>query len=99
MPVCSYLVFPRPGASGLAGRLATLPGCLVTPAENAEVLILVTETADETADEELRDTLRLEDDIQCLVLTFGEVDQDPGPRARWNRNCQKGHATAHRRGR
>jgi len=77
MPICSYLVIPGPaGTRSLAPRLAALPGCEVVPAENAEVLILVTETDGSEADERLRREIESLEDVQALVLTFGEVDPD-----------------------
>jgi nitrate reductase NapAB chaperone NapD len=75
MAICSYLVMPEPGqADALRERLASIPGCEVVPAENAELLLLVTETADRAGDEALRDRLEALDGIQALVLTFGEVE-------------------------
>jgi nitrate reductase NapAB chaperone NapD len=81
MAVCSYLVIPdtRTPARALAGRLAGVPGCEVTPAENREVLVLVTET--ETAEEEraLRARLEAVEGVAALVFTFGEIDPDAPP--------------------
>jgi nitrate reductase NapAB chaperone NapD len=75
MAICSYLVMPEPGqADALRERLASLPGCEVTPAENADLLLLVTEAADRAADEALRGRLEALDGIQAMVLTFGEVE-------------------------
>ncbi|HJP30270.1 MAG TPA: hypothetical protein QGF95_06920 [Candidatus Latescibacteria bacterium] len=75
MPVCSYLVFPQPDAEGLAARLAALPGCETMPADNADLLILVTDTPDPEAEEELQDKLQNVPGIQCMVLTFGDIDE------------------------
>lgn len=81
MPVCSYLVFPRSAPAELAQRLRRLPGCEVTPADNADLLILVTDTADDDSEQTLQQQLRDESDIQCMVLTFGDIDDQPGPQA------------------
>jgi nitrate reductase NapAB chaperone NapD len=75
MPICSYLVIPEPGqADALRQRLVTLPGCEVLPAENRDLLVLVTETADRAADDGLRHRIEALDGIQALVLTFAEVE-------------------------
>lgn len=77
MPVCSYLVVPRAGAgSEVARRMAALPGCDVTRAENRDVLLLVTDTPGPDEDRELRRTLESMEGIQALVLAFGEIDPD-----------------------
>lgn len=75
MPICSYLVFPKPGAeSTLAQTLTGLPGCELIPAENRDdVMVLVTETQSKSDAKELEEKLKEIQDIQCLVLTFGEV--------------------------
>lgn len=77
MPICSYVVIPARGTShGLAARLAALPGCDVAPAENADLLLLVTETDGPEADERLRSEIEGMEEVDALVLTFGEVDPD-----------------------
>lgn len=79
MPVCSYLVFPRPGATKAAAHdLSTLPGCSIARAENRDdLMVLVTETGDDDVEAELQESLAQIEAIQCLVLTFGEVDREP----------------------
>jgi nitrate reductase NapAB chaperone NapD len=75
--ICSYLVIPEDGASVLvAERLATLPGCDVVPAENRDVLILVTDTPGLEEESALRRRVEALDGIQALLLTFGEIDPD-----------------------
>ncbi len=77
MPVCSYLVFPAEGRhEPVQQTLEAIPGCEVTPARGAEVMILVTDTEDGAAESTLRERLDAVQDIQCLVLVFGEVDAD-----------------------
>ena len=45
MPVFSYLAYPVPGAKKeLLNDLAALDYCEATPADNQEILILVTDT-------------------------------------------------------
>ena len=77
MPICSYLVIPEHGASQrVAGRLAALPGCDVVPAENRDVLVLVTDTPGFEEESALRREVEALDGIQALLLTFGEIDPD-----------------------
>jgi nitrate reductase NapAB chaperone NapD len=78
MAICSYIVIPAPESIGaVADRLARLPGCAVVPAENRDVLLLVTETATDAEEEALRRALERTDGIQTLMLTFGEIDSPP----------------------
>ncbi len=77
MPICSYLVISEDGASEhVAERLAALPGCDVVPAENRDVLILVTDTLGLEEEGALRRKVEALDGIQGLLLTFGEIDPD-----------------------
>ena len=45
------------------------------PAENRELLLLITETNDETEETKLQNSLKKINEIQCLALTFGSVNQ------------------------
>jgi len=77
VPVCSYVVVPRPGkAASVASDLARIDGCEVAPAENAEMLLLVTSTASLDEDAALRREVEALGGIQALLMTFGEVDPD-----------------------
>jgi nitrate reductase NapAB chaperone NapD len=77
MSVCSYLVIPAAGtAKAVARRLAAIPGCEVTPAENRDVLVLVTETEGRDEEKALRATVEGVEGVMALVLTFGEIDPD-----------------------
>jgi hypothetical protein len=50
MPVFSYLAYPVAGAKeALLSELAALDYCEATPADNQEILILVTDTPDENS--------------------------------------------------
>jgi len=83
MPVCGYVVLPRAGQAGsTAQELSRLPGCQVYPAENRELLLLVTDTDSFSADEALRARVEALDGVQALLLTFGEIqpaDADSNP--------------------
>ncbi len=79
MPVCSYLVIPqRHSADDLATRLTELPGCDVVAACNRDVLLLVTDTPGPREDRALRERIEGMEEVQALVLSFGEVDPDTG---------------------
>jgi nitrate reductase NapAB chaperone NapD len=77
MPVCSYLVIPEEGATEeVAARLGALPGCDVAPAENRDLLLLVTDTPGPEEDTALRDRLEAMEGIHALILAFGEIDPE-----------------------
>lgn len=76
MPVFSYLAYPEPGAKqDLLNDLATLDHCEVIPAENEEILILVTDTPDEKAEKRLQKKLDKLKSLQSLGMTFGHTDE------------------------
>ena len=59
MPVFSYLAYPVPVAKEeLLSDLAALDYCQATPADNQEILILVTDTPDENRENELQKKLK-----------------------------------------
>ncbi len=75
MPIFSYLAYPVEGAKAqLLEDLAALDFCEVTPAENKEVLILVTDTPDEETEKQLQDKLKALKSLEALGMTFGHTD-------------------------
>ncbi|RMH13074.1 MAG: hypothetical protein D6701_12690 [Gemmatimonadetes bacterium] len=77
MPLQSYLVLPRPGArTRLLETLSDLPGCEAFAADEHDLLILLADTPDADEDRRLRDRLDGLEDVQCLLLAFGEIDPD-----------------------
>ena len=75
MPIFSYLAYPIQGAKQqLANDLAALDFCEVTPAENEEVLILVTDTPDEDQEKALQTKFKHLNSLESLGMTFGHVD-------------------------
>ena len=75
MPVFSYLAYPKRGAKEqLQNDLATLQYCEVTPADNAEVLILVTDTPDADKEKQLQKQLKRLESLESLGMTFGHED-------------------------
>ena len=76
MPVFSYLAYPKRGAKEqLLKDLASLDYCETTPAENEEVLILVTDTPGEDQEKALQKKLKKLNSLESLGMTFGHVDQ------------------------
>jgi nitrate reductase NapAB chaperone NapD len=76
MPVFSYLAYPVQGSKAqLLDDLAALDFCEVTPAENEEVLILVTDTPDEKTEKELQKKLKEIKSLESLGMTFGHTDE------------------------
>ncbi len=72
MPIKSYMIYPAEGRRReLVSVLTDLPGCEVIPAENKDVIILVTDTPDAKADEALENRLRNLKDLQFLALVAG----------------------------
>lgn len=75
MPVFSYLAYPKLGAKEqLQKDLAELDFCEVTPAENAEILILVTDTPDDDQEKQLQEHLKSLKSLESLGMTFGHKD-------------------------
>lgn len=75
MPVFSYLAYPKQGAKErLLKDLAALDHCEATPADNADILILVTDTPDEDAEKELQKKLKGLKTLESLGMTFGHTD-------------------------
>jgi nitrate reductase NapAB chaperone NapD len=72
MPIFSYLAIPRTGAKELLSTaLARLPHCTVVPADNHDVVVLVTDTPDQSAEEALQKELQALPLLQSLSLVFG----------------------------
>jgi nitrate reductase NapAB chaperone NapD len=75
MPVFSYLAYPKQGAKEqLIRDLAALDYCEATPADNEEILILVTDTPDEEKEKALQKKLKSLNSLESLGMTFGHVD-------------------------
>ena len=75
MPVFSYLAYPKIGAKEqLQQDLAELDYCEVTPAEHAELLILVTDTPDDDQEKQLQEHLKNLKSLESLGMTFGHQD-------------------------
>ncbi len=79
MPVFSYLAYPEKGAKKeLMDDLQALKHCEVIPAENEDVVILVTDTPDENEEAALQKKLNALKSLQSLSMTFGHGEgEDP----------------------
>lgn len=77
MPIFSYLAIPTSGAkSTLCENLSALPYCQIIPAENQDVIVLITDTPNEATENELQQTLKGVVSLQSLSLAFGYDDQE-----------------------
>ena len=75
MPVFSYLAYPKQGAKqNLLNDLTALDYCEATPADNQNILILVTDTPDEETEKTLQKKLKQLKSLESLGMTFGHVD-------------------------
>lgn len=76
MPIFSYLAMPIEGArETLSAVLQSLPYCEIIPADNRDVLVLVTDTPDEEAQRDLHEQLQKIPSLQSLSMTFGSSDE------------------------
>ncbi len=76
MPVFSYVAIPRSGGKKkLLEELNALEHCEALPADNEEVLILVTDPPDKDSEEKLQLHLKELDSLESLHMTFGCNDE------------------------
>lgn len=72
MPIKSYLAHPHIGQKeALIQGLSALKNCEVIPAENKDVLVVVTETKDETEDKNLKEKIETIASLKLLALVSG----------------------------
>ncbi len=72
MPVKSYLAHAITGKKEvLMNALLSLGQCDVVPAENQDILALVTETADEEEEALLKEKIEALDSLKLLALVSG----------------------------
>ncbi len=78
MPVLSYLAIPRSGAKDeLLNVLNSIEFCEAIPADNEEILVLVTDTPDKNTEKELQAQLKDLPTLESLSMTFGYNDEQP----------------------
>ena len=76
MPIKSYIAWPRTGSGAeLNTELAALPGCEVHGAQNREILLLITDTCDDTAEDVLQAQLARIETLECLTLVAGAGEE------------------------
>ena len=76
MPVLAYIASPRSGEkSKLLKELNDLQHCEAFSADNAEILILVTDTPDRESEEELQEQFNKLESLESLSMTFGYNDE------------------------
>ena len=72
MPILSYLALPRDGAMDqLCTDLSGMEYCEIIPADNQEVVVLVTDTPDDKVEKTLQATLKKLPSLHSLSMTFG----------------------------
>jgi nitrate reductase NapAB chaperone NapD len=77
MPVFSYIAIPHQGAKErLCAELSELEYCEVVPADNQDVIVLVTDTPDELREQALQQILKGVTSLQSLSLTFGYEEKE-----------------------
>ena len=77
MPIFSYLAIPIERSDrAMCAELAALNHCQIIPAENQDVIVLVTDTPDETTEERLQKRLKRLQSLQSLSLTFGYDEKE-----------------------
>ena len=75
MPVFSYLAYPVEGAKdALIKDLQALDYCEAIPAENQDLLILVTDTPDDEEEKDLQKKLGKLKSLKSLGMTYGHTD-------------------------
>jgi len=75
MPIFSYLAYPVNGEKKkLLDDLSAMDHCQVIPAENQEILILITDTPNEAQEKALQHRLKALKSLQSLGMTFGHTD-------------------------
>lgn len=77
MPVFSYLAIPTEGEKEtLCAALEATDYCEVIPAENQDVIVLITDTPDKETDIRLQAQLKQLSCLQSLSMTYGHADEN-----------------------
>ena len=72
MAIKSYLAHPLPGQKKqLINELSALSNCEIIPAENKDVVVLVTETTDDIEDKNLKEKIETFNSLKLLALVSG----------------------------
>ncbi|MBA3016445.1 MAG: hypothetical protein KKD63_10170 [Proteobacteria bacterium] len=88
MPIFSYLAIPTTGTiNTLCAELTAMDWCEIIPAENKEIIILVTDTPDDATEAKLQQQLKGLKSLQSLSMTFGHNDEDQPGKQRGDHNA------------
>lgn len=72
MPIKSYLAHPHEGKKEeLINAISTIAECEVIPAENKDVLVVVTETDSKIQEENLKEKLEAITSLKLLAMVSG----------------------------
>ncbi|MDJ0621887.1 MAG: hypothetical protein QNJ17_02910 [Desulfocapsaceae bacterium] len=72
MPIFSYLAIPKTEAKEkLCIELSALDHCQIMPADNQDIVVLVTDTPDESTEKRLQERLKKLQHLQSLSMAFG----------------------------
>lgn len=75
MPVFSYIAYPAAGEKDrLCRELVALDHCQVIPADNEDIVVLVTETSGTEEEKDLQARLKKIESLQSLAMTYGQTD-------------------------
>jgi len=76
MPVFSYIAYPVQGKKNkLLQDLERMQYCHAVPADNDELIILVTDTPNDEKEKKLTDRLKEIKSLSSLSMTFGYLDE------------------------
>jgi nitrate reductase NapAB chaperone NapD len=76
MPIFSYLAYPQPNSKKkLFAELNSLDFCEAQEADNADLLILITETTDDAQEKVLQEKFKNIKSLQSLAMTFGHAGE------------------------
>ena len=76
MPVLAYIATPRSGEKNkLLKELNAMQHCEALSADNADILILVTDTPDKETEKQLEKQLNKIESMESLSMTFGYNDE------------------------
>ncbi len=72
MRIKSYLAYPQEGRKEeLARSISNVEGCAVIPAKNRDVLIVITDSENQAADDRLRQRLECTESLKWLAMVSG----------------------------
>ena len=75
MIIKSYLAYPVTGQKqALVAALQQIPQCEITPSTNKDLIVIVTESADETAEQALEQQLHAIPSLLSLTLVSGHQE-------------------------